>query len=92
MKISNNPNIHRILKTYQKTNEKFAHSIQKGGQKKDQIEISEKAKDFQIAFQAYQRLPEIREEKVQELIQQIRAGKYNPSTEKIVESMIDKKI
>jgi negative regulator of flagellin synthesis FlgM len=92
MKISNNPNVHQILKVYQKNSEKYVNKAEKTSQKKDQIEISEKARDFQVALNAYKKLPDIRKEKVEEISKQIRAGNYNPSAEEIVESMFDKKI
>ena len=92
MKISGNLNIHRILSTYQKYNKPSAESVQRAGHKKDKIEISEKARDFQVALNAYQNLPDIRESKVKELSKQIREGKYSPTAEQIAEKMLNRKI
>ncbi|QEK11305.1 flagellar biosynthesis anti-sigma factor FlgM [Crassaminicella thermophila] len=91
MKINNNPNIQKILGAYNK-NIKGSNKLEKPKMQKDKIEISESAKEFQIALNAYKKLPEVRKEKVEEIKKQIASGNYNPSAEEIVNSMFDKKV
>lgn len=96
MKIFNNPNITKIMKLYNKS----VKPTEKAGNvtaSKDQIEISEKAKEFQVAMKAFKNLPEVRQEKVEELKAKIQTNSYNVSgkeiADKVIEGiMMDKKI
>ncbi|SHI61879.1 anti-sigma-28 factor, FlgM family [Geosporobacter subterraneus DSM 17957] len=91
MKITNNPNIQKVLNVYRKNTE----GVSKSGRtvrEKDKVEISEQARAFQVAYNAYKKLPEIRADKVEDITRKIQSGNYNPSAEEIVESMFDKKI
>ncbi|KAB3526649.1 flagellar biosynthesis anti-sigma factor FlgM [Alkaliphilus serpentinus] len=97
MKIFNNPNIAKVLEIYGKTNRKTTEKVSNAELPKDQLELSGAAKEFQIAMKAYKDLPEVREEKVNELKEKIQQGRYNISgkeiAEKIIEGIqIDKKI
>lgn len=91
MKITNNPNIQKVLNTYKK-NIEGASKGERLKQGKDKVEISEEARAFQVALNAFKKLPEVRNEKVQEISKKIHSGNYNPSAEEIVNSMFDKKI
>ena len=51
MKISNNPNIQKLLGVYRKNTE-TVQKTSKISQEKDKVEISDKAKDFQLALNA----------------------------------------
>lgn len=90
MKITNNPNIQKLLGVYKKNTE----GVNKASkiQEKDKIEISNKAKDFQFALNAYKNLPEVRQDKVEDLSKKVKSGTYNPSGDEIVDSMFDRKI
>lgn len=89
MKITNNPNIQKILGVY-RTNTEGVQKTSRVSQ--DKVEISDKAKDFQFAMNAYKNLPEVRKEKIDEINKKIQSGSYNPSGEEIVNSMFDRKI
>ncbi len=91
MKITNNPNIQKIMGVYKK-NIEGSQKTSKISQEKDKIEISNKAKDFQLALNAYKNLPEVRQNKVDELSKQIKSGTYKPKGDEIVDSMFDRKI
>ncbi|MCC5910838.1 MAG: flagellar biosynthesis anti-sigma factor FlgM [Clostridiaceae bacterium] len=96
MKIFNNPNITKIMKTYNKNN-KPTEKVKEIEGTKDKIEISPKAKEFQVAMQAFKQLPATREDKVAEIKQQIESGSYNVSGKEVVDKiiegiMMDKKI
>ena len=64
--------------------------------KKDVVSISNSGQDYNVAMKALREIPNVRMEKVEELSQQIESGKYNPSGDKVVETMIknivDKKV
>lgn len=65
------------------------------GAKKDVVSISDTAKDMKVVKDALGKVPDIRKEKVDLLMQRYRAGQYKPSgkeiAEKIVNSVFDKK-
>ena len=54
----------------------------------DSIEISEAAKEVQVASKALKNLPEVREELVQSIKQAIQDGTYQTSSEAIAMKMI----
>ncbi|AKL93768.1 flagellar biosynthesis anti-sigma factor FlgM [Clostridium aceticum] len=96
MKIYNSSNINKVMKLYNKAQQGTEKTLETG-EKKDKIEISQKAKEFQVAMKALKNLPEVRQEKVKELRESIENNSYNVSgkeiADKIIEGiMIDKKI
>jgi len=54
----------------------------------EKVSLSSTARDIQLAEKAIEKLPDIREEKVQALKDQIAMGRYNVSGEKIAEKMM----
>lgn len=87
MRINNIQNIQGIMKAYKKDTEKSS-SVEKSQFSEDKIEISESSKDFQVAMNAFQKLPDIREDKVNELKEEISKGTYNPSPQDIAKKMM----
>lgn len=97
MKISNNPNINKAMKIYNRTKTRKVENAKSIEGPKDELQLSNKAKEYQVAIKAFKNLPEIREDLVNELKDKIRQGTYNVTGEeiadKIIESaIIDKKI
>ncbi len=86
MKI-NNIGIQSIARAYQKPAAKVEKKAVSGFEP-DKIEISQEAKLQQAAMRALKQLPEIREEKVSEIKQQIKDGKYKPTADQILEKML----
>ncbi len=96
MKIFNNPNIQKVLGAYKSKMTKVEKS-NKTMEAKDKIQISSKAKDFQVAMKAFKKLPDVRDEKINETQKAIGSGNYNPAAaeavDKIFEGMnFDKKV
>ena len=64
--------------------------------KKDELSISGTAKDFSIAMKAVRQIPDVRQEKVNEIIQKMQRGEYSVKAsevaEKILESLKENKI
>jgi len=64
--------------------------------KKDAISISNQAKDFQTVMKALKNVPDIREDKVNELADKYKTDSYDVSgrdvADKIIKSIFDKKI
>ena len=55
----------------------------------DKIEISDAAKEYQVAMQAFKELPEVREDRVSEIKEQIKDGTYKPSSEDIAKKLLE---
>jgi negative regulator of flagellin synthesis FlgM len=87
MRISGNINVQQVLKGYNKNLNK-TNEVQKSGLKRDQIEISQSSKEFQIAMDAFKKLPDVRQDKVDGIKEEIEKGTYKPSPEDIIKSMM----
>ncbi|SES84187.1 anti-sigma-28 factor, FlgM family [Natronincola peptidivorans] len=88
MKIFNNPNITQVMKLYNKT----VKPTEKTGEvatSQDKLEISQKAQEFQVALKAYKNLPEIRQEKVEILKEQVQTNSYNVSGKEVADQLIE---
>jgi negative regulator of flagellin synthesis FlgM len=88
MRINNSQNIQQVMKAYGKNVNK-TKKTEKATFQSDKIEISESAKDFQVAMKALSDLPEVREDKVDELKKKIADGKYQPSASDIAKKMLN---
>ena len=56
--------------------------------KKDVVSISNSGQDYNVAMKALREVPDVRMDRVEELSKQIESGNYNPSGDKIVDTMI----
>lgn len=90
-------NIPKITEIYGK--QKNLNKVNKTegvSRKKDVLSISNEAKDFQTVMKALKDVPDIRQDKVNEIAKKYRSGKYNIDSkdvaDKIVKSIIDKKV
>lgn len=87
MKIMNQPNIQQIMKSYSKAPERA--KVEKNSTvATDQIQISSQARSFQVAMKAIQEVPEMRQEKIDAIKQQIETGTYQPSAQDIARKMM----
>ncbi len=59
-------------------------------QSTDQYQISQSARDYQIAKNAISESPDVREEKVARLKEAIRSGSYNVSAQEVADAMVSK--
>lgn len=88
MRINNSQNIQQVMKAYSKNVSK-TKKTEKTAFQSDKIEISESAKDFQVAMKALSDLPDVREEKVEALKKKIADGKYQPSASDVAKKMLN---
>ncbi len=58
----------------------------------EKVSLSSKARDFQKAQEALEKLPEVREEKVQEVKDRIQSDRYDVNGEKIAEKMVSESL
>ena len=56
---------------------------------KDNINLSERAKDYQFAMEKIKKVPDIRIDKVKDLKEKVQSGNYNVEGKKIVEKMFE---
>lgn len=89
MKIFNNPNVQKVLKSYKSKMTKTEKTNKAYGSK-DKIEISSKARDFQVAMNAFKELPDVREKNISEIKNAIASGNYNPSAEETIDKMFER--
>ncbi len=88
MRINRSVNIHSMINGYKKDSRKVSGTNPyKSGL--DQLDISQNAKDFHTAMDAFKKLPEVRQDKVDSIAEQIRGGQYNPSSEDVVDKMFN---
>lgn len=86
MKINGNIGVQSVVKAYQ-NNAPKVDKKPTAGFETDKIEISDEARIQQAAMKAAKQLPEVREDKVAELKQQIKDGTYRPTADQILEKM-----
>lgn len=89
MKINNSANIQRMMNVYNNQNVK-TQKASSGAKiaKKDELKLSNVAQDFQTVLNAAKEVPEIRQEKVNEIKSQIETGKYKLDAKQIAEKMM----
>ena len=56
----------------------------------DSFVVSDKARDFQTVLKAVSNSPDIREDKVNDIMKRMEEGSYNVSTEDIVNKLLSK--
>ena len=88
MKIGNSINVQNVMKSYNKTVSNVKKK-ENANLSPDKIEISSAAKEYQIAMQAFKNLPDVREDKVKEIKEQLKDGTYKPSSEDIAKKLLE---
>jgi len=97
MKISDVKDISaQMVQQYQKNDNYAANSDKQAANAttitEEKVDLSTMAKDIQQAKNALSQVPDVREEKVQEIKSQVDSGKYNVSGEKIAGKMVGESI
>lgn len=87
MKIGGNIYIQKANNAYGKNVGKVKKA-EKSEMKRDQIEISQGSKDFQVAMDAFKKLPDVRQEKIDSIKSEIDKGTYKPTAEDIIKKMM----
>lgn len=86
MKITNLLNTTNIYNKKNIDNKK----IQPQKKQNDSFVVSDKARDFQTVLKAVSNSPDIREDKVNDIMKRVEQGSYNVSTEDIVNKILSK--
>lgn len=78
----------KIMSIYENTNTNRIKTNRKHNEK-DEVEISEKARDYQFGINKLREVPDIRIEKVDKIKKEIQSGNYNVKGEEIVDKMYE---
>lgn len=97
MKISETGNsLIELISQYKINEEKVSSEPEKQAANsvvpEEKVSLSSAARDIQQAEKAIEKLPDVREEKVRELQDQIETGKYDVNGEKIAEKMLSESL
>ena len=96
--IISNSQIMSLLQTYAKQDSKHflsnkvAGKLQKPAPAKDETNVSETAKAYQMAKEVLKDIPDIRENRLKELASQVRTGTYEVSVDDIAEKMLGRNL
>ena len=80
--------ISQLLNSYDQKS-KTNQTAQQGEEQKDEVAVSDEALQVQKGRQTYEQLPDVREDKVTELKEELRSGSYDVSGEEIAGAMLD---
>lgn len=86
---NNNNNIDKIMQAYRKQEVNKGHSKTNKVSKNDELSLSSTARDYQFALNVIKNVPDIRQEKVDAIKEQIRTGTYVINADKIVEKILE---
>ena len=98
MKISDIKDVNaQMIQQYQRgensaVNSSDKQAINASVKPEEKVDLSTKAKDIQQAKNALTQLPDVREEKVQEVKTQLEKGTYNIDAGKIADKMVNESI
>lgn len=93
MKVNNYGNIHEVMKAYLTGKNEGASrkdAPAKGGE--DTLELSVQAREMQEVKSALKDMPEVREEKVQQIKREIASGTYRADAGKIAEGIFEERL
>lgn len=79
--------VNQISQIYKPSNTKRVNKTN-DVRNKDAFEISQSAKDYQVAKKAVAETPEIREDRVAEMKEALASGSYNVSAQEIAEKIV----
>ncbi len=81
-------NIDNVMKVYGNA---MNHINQRNrAERKDRIEISQRARDYQFAINRAKELPDLREEKVASIKAKVQAGAYKVNVEEIADKILNR--
>lgn len=80
----------QVNQVYQASKPRAASKSSKVVSENDSLEISSVAKDFQVAKKAAAEAPDVREDKVKDIMERMKAGTYNVSIEDVAENLANR--
>lgn len=80
----------QVNQLYQVGKPKAASKSKNPGSENDSLEISSFGKDYQVAKKAAAETSDVREDKVKDIIERMKAGTYNVSIEDVAGNLADR--
>lgn len=81
--------VNKIYETY-KTNGVLSSKKVNKLASRDEVALSDTAKDFQTVYKALANVPDVREDKVNTIKEQLESGTYNVKASEVVEKMLSR--
>jgi negative regulator of flagellin synthesis FlgM len=88
LKITSQVNVQSILSQYNK-NVKRTDATDALGALNDTVEISDRAREIQVAQKALAEIPEVRSDRVETIKSAIEGGQYKASAEDVVNKLLE---
>ena len=85
MRINGVSNPYEVYQTQRTTN---VARLSRAEEKKDIVALSEQAKEYQVAARALKAVPDVRQDKVNEIQSKIESGNYNVSSKDIAAKLL----
>lgn len=82
--------INNVSNVYKSNKAGKAYGLSSTSSQKDTFAISDFAKELQVARQAVENAPDIRQDKVDEIKKQLEAGTYNVTAAMVADKLIEK--
>lgn len=79
--------IHNIYEAYQSQMNSSVEKAKKVSEK-DQVSLSNNAKDFSSVYKMLSEVPDVRTQKVEQIKQAMNSGTYNVSSEQVAEKIL----
>ena len=80
----------QVNQVYRASKPRAASKSSKVASENDSLEISSFAKDYQVAKKAAAETPDVREDKVKDIMERMKAGTYNVSIEDVAENLANR--
>ena len=80
----------QVNQIYQASKPRSASKSSKAVSENDSLEISSIAKDYQVAKKAAAEASDVREDKVKDIMERMKAGTYNVSIEDVAENLAER--
>ena len=80
----------RVSKIYEAQNISKVKNVKEVTAKQDEVEISKVGRDISVAREAVNKTPDIRLDKVNNIIERMESGAYNIDAKKVANKIVDK--
>lgn len=80
----------RVSKIYEAQNISKVKNIKEVTEKQDEVEISKVGRDISVAREAIKKTPDIRQDKVNNIIERMESGTYDIGAKEVANKIVDK--
>lgn len=80
----------RVSKIYEAQNVSKVKNVKEVTAKQDEVEISKVGRDISVAREAVKKTPDIRQDKVNNIIERMESGTYDIDAKEVANKIVDK--